>query len=56
MYYFFKKLLYRSIYRRCRESEYLLSSFSKKYLNSMSIDDLYYFKKILDYPDQDLIL
>lgn len=53
---FKKKLLYRSIYRGCKESEHILSSFSKRYLNTMSVDDLHHFKEILDYPDQDLIL
>lgn len=49
-----KKLLYQSNYRGCKETDLIIGTFAKKHINSMSIQELLEFEKILSYADNDL--
>ncbi|MFV0251695.1 MAG: succinate dehydrogenase assembly factor 2 [Rickettsia aeschlimannii] len=49
-----KKLFYRSKNRGCREMDYILGSFAKKYLSLMDEKKLGSYSLILDQNDNDL--
>ena len=46
-----KKIIYRSNYRGTKEMDKLLGSFTKKYINELSYDDLSNLEKLLDLDD-----
>ena len=50
---FIKKLLYKSSYRGCKETDLILGNFAKTYLNKMSDSQLAEFADILYMPDTD---
>ena len=50
-----KRLLYLSKYRGCRESEILFSSFSTKYLDTMTSEELFDYEEILCCTDSQLM-
>tara|TARA_B100000427_G_scaffold261330_1_gene225844 strand:- start:353 stop:610 length:258 start_codon:yes stop_codon:yes gene_type:complete len=49
-----KKIIYRSNYRGTKEMDKLLSSFTKKYINKLEIDDLNDLEKFLNIDDTNL--
>ena len=49
-----KKIIYRSNYRGTKEMDKLLSAFTNKYINELSMEDLLYLEKLLDIDDNDL--
>ena len=49
-----KKIIYRSNYRGTKEMDKLLGSFTKKYINKLSNDDLIDLEKLLDLDDDNL--
>ena len=49
-----KKIVYRSTYRGSKEMDKLLSSFTKKYINKLEIDDLNDLEKFLNIDDTNL--
>ena len=49
-----KKIIYRSNYRGTKEMDKLLSSFIKKYINKLEINDLNDLEKFLNIDDTNL--
>ena len=49
-----KKIIYRSNYRGTKEMDKLLISFTKKYINKLSNDDLVDLEKLLELDDNNL--
>ena len=49
-----KKLIYRSNYRGTKEMDNLLGAFTKKYIDQLSINDLYHLEKLLEVDDANL--
>ena len=49
-----KKITYRSNYRGTKEMDKLLGAFTNKYIDELSIENLYYLEKLLDLDDNNL--
>ncbi|MBD1139361.1 succinate dehydrogenase assembly factor 2 [Pelagibacterales bacterium SAG-MED46] len=49
-----KKIIYRSNYRGTKEMDKLLSAFTKKYIDILSLDDLEDLEKLLNLDDTNL--
>ena len=49
-----KKIIYRSNYRGTKEMDKLLGAFTKKYINSLNIEDLILLEKLLNIDDDNL--
>jgi antitoxin CptB len=49
-----KKIIYRATYRGSKEMDKLLSTFTKKYINSFSYTELTYLCDLLDFDDENL--
>ena len=49
-----KKIIYRSNYRGTKEMDKLMGSFTKKYINELSKNDLMDLEKLLDTDDDTL--
>jgi antitoxin CptB len=49
-----KKLIYRSWYRGCRETDKILGGYAKDNLHKLSEMELDLFEEILDYADNDI--
>ena len=49
-----KKIKYRSNYRGTKEMDKLLGAFTNKYIDKLSIENLYYLEKLLDLDDNNL--
>ena len=49
-----KKIIYRSNYRGTKEMDKLLGSFTKKYIDLLSVKDLADLEKLLDVDDTNL--
>ena len=49
-----KKIIYRSSYRGTKEMDKLLGSFTKKYIETLSLKDLIDLEKLLDIDDTNL--
>ena len=49
-----KKIIYRSNYRGTKEMDKLLSTFTKKYINELSNENLINLEKLLDLDDNNL--
>ena len=49
-----KKIIYRSNYRGTKEMDKLMGSFTKKYINKLSKNDLLDLEKLLDTDDNTL--
>ena len=49
-----KKIIYRSNYRGTKEMDKLLGAFTKKYIEQLSLDDLFELDKLLDIDDTNL--
>ena len=49
-----KKIIYRSSYRGTKEMDKLLGSFTKKYIEILSLNDLKDLEKLLDIDDTNL--
>jgi len=49
-----KKIIYRSNYRGTKEMDKLLGSFTKKYIDLLSVKDLTDLEKLLDVDDTNL--
>lgn len=49
-----KKLLYQSCNRGCKETDLIIGSFAKKYINQMSDEELLIFENILSFSDADI--
>ena len=49
-----KKIIYRSNYRGTKEMDKLMGSFTKKYINKLSKNDLLDLEKLLDTDDDSL--
>ena len=49
-----KKIIYRSNYRGTKEMDKLLSTFTNKYIDELSIENLYCLEKLLDLDDNNL--
>ena len=49
-----KKIIYRSNYRGTKEMDKLLGSFTKKYINELTPEDLINLEKLLDLDDDNL--
>ena len=49
-----KKIIYRSSYRGTKEMDKLLGSFTKKYIDILSLKDLIDLEKLLDIDDTNL--
>ncbi len=49
-----KKIIYRSNYRGTKEMDKLLGSFTKKYIDELSLNDLLDLEKLLDIDDNNL--
>ncbi len=47
-----KKILYRASYRGTKEMDILLSSFVKKYINDLNINELYELENFLKLEDE----
>jgi len=51
---FKKKIIYRSRYRGTKEMDILLSSFTQKYINTLTDIELIYLCNLLDLDDENL--
>jgi antitoxin CptB len=51
---FKKKIIYRSRYRGTKEMDILLSSFTQKYINTLTDIELVYLCNLLDLDDENL--
>jgi len=49
-----KKIIYRSNYRGTKEMDKLLGAFTNKYIDKLSVENLYYLEKLLDLDDNNL--
>ena len=49
-----KKIIYRSTYRGSKEMDTLLSSFTKKYINTFNYKELIFLSDLLDFDDVSL--
>ena len=49
-----KKIIYRSNYRSTKEMDKLLGAFTNKYIDILSVDDLYDLEKLLNVDDNNL--
>jgi antitoxin CptB len=49
-----KKIIYRSNYRGTKEMDKLLGTFTKKYIDKLSAEDLLNLEKLLDVDDDNL--
>ena len=49
-----KKIIYRSIYRGTKEMDTLISSFVKKIINDLNVDELISLSNLLDIDDENL--
>ena len=49
-----KKIIYRSNYRSTKEMDKLLGAFTNKYINILSVEDLYDLEKLLNVDDNNL--
>tara|TARA_B110000495_G_C22478197_1_gene295720 strand:- start:49 stop:315 length:267 start_codon:yes stop_codon:yes gene_type:complete len=49
-----KKIIYRSTYRGTKEMDKLLSSFTKKYIDTLNSSELIYLCDLLDLDDENL--
>ena len=49
-----KKIIYRSNYRGTKEMDKLLGAFTKKYVDKLSLDDLYDLEELLNVDDTNL--
>ena len=49
-----KKIIYRSNYRGTKEMDKLLGAFTKKYIDQLSLEDLYELDELLDIDDTNL--
>ena len=49
-----KKIIYRSIYRGTKEMDTLISSFTKKIINYLDVDELISLSNLLDIDDENL--
>ena len=49
-----KKIIYRSNYRGTKEMDKLLGAFTNKYIDKLSIENLYYLEKLLNLDDNNL--
>lgn len=49
--YLIKRLLYKSSYRGCKETDLILGRFAKKHIENLSDEELDAFDKILSLPD-----
>ena len=47
-----KKILYRASYRGTKEMDILLSSFTKKYINTLNVNQLNQLEAFLKYEDE----
>ncbi len=53
--YLIKKLLYKSNYRGCKETDLILGNFAHKYIDSLNDNELLEFEIILNQMDPDII-
>ena len=51
---FKKKIIYRSTYRGTKEMDTLLSSFTKRIINDLDVDELISLSNLLDIDDENL--
>ena len=49
-----KKIIYRSNYRGTKEMDKLLGAFTNKYIDKLSVENLYYLEKLLNLDDNNL--
>ena len=49
-----KKIIYRSNYRGTKEMDKLLGAFTNKYIDILSVDDLYDLEKLINVDDNNL--
>ena len=49
-----KKIIYRSTYRGTKEMDALISSFTKKIINNLNVDELINLSNLLDIDDENL--
>ena len=49
-----KKIIYRSTYRGTKEMDALISSFTKKIINNLNVDELINLSDLLDIDDENL--
>ena len=49
-----KKIIYRSNYRGTKEMDKLLGAFTKKYIDNLSLNDLYNLEELLNIDDTNL--
>ena len=49
-----KKIIYRSTYRGTKEMDTLLSSFTKRIINDLDVDELISLSNLLDIDDENL--
>ena len=49
-----KKIIYRSNYRGTKEMDKLLGAFTNRYIDILSVDDLYDLEKLLNIDDNNL--
>ena len=49
-----KKIIYKSAYRGTKEMDSLLSSFVKKYINVLNLEDLVCLSKLMDVDDENI--
>ena len=49
-----KKIIYRSTYRGTKEMDKILSSFTKKYINTLNNKELNLLSDLLDFDDENL--
>ena len=49
-----KKIIYRSNYRGTKEMDKLLGAFTKKYINELSLNDLFDLEELLNIDDTNL--
>ena len=49
-----KKIIYRSNYRGSKEMDFLMSSFTNKYIHLLNYDELIELSNLLNYDDENL--
>ncbi len=50
----YKKLMYRSLHRGCKETDIIIGNFAQDYLATFNEEELAEFERILEQPDNDI--
>jgi antitoxin CptB len=49
-----KKILYRSLHRGCKETDFLLGKFAQAHLNELSPEEIDFYERFIELSDNDI--